>query len=392
MKNLIPIIIVVLLIGCGAYGSYYIMEYQKNQEKAASSENPNKPDDLEIIQPKIDPLQGKELIITPSEGGVLQVKTNQGVIVTLYIPPNAVTKTQTVSLVPFVEDGNPVTLDTGVIITPGSMVFNEPVTLSFSLEGSTLKNTAPVSVDPSSTRFFGSSHIYRLIPKRQSITPVLIARAAEDSSHIYGRILSGGAYTLSLASSRGEALSRVVLADKNSRATTILEAASYLIGIGKSLSQKEVKTVNVAAEFITALPQPPLPELYAALALENHLIQRATFSDISYLQTFCSAVGSTHLEYISGAATAHILHDASLVDTCLKTAKLAKPLIVSSEMLPVIENATPSAQDINSSMDVLSQDAYALIQPSEEETSFNSILEGLTEPTPTPMDYSDVKF
>ena len=192
MKNLVAIIIVILLIGCGIYGSYYVMQYQKTQEKAASSENPNKPDDLEIIQPKVDPLHGKELLITPAEGGVLQVKTNQGVTVTLYIPPNALSRAQTVSLVPLAEDGNPVTLDTGVIITPGSMVFNEPVTLSFSLEGSKLKNTAP-ALDPTKSRFFGSSHIYRLIPKRQSITPVLIARAAEDSSHIYGRILSGGA-------------------------------------------------------------------------------------------------------------------------------------------------------------------------------------------------------
>jgi hypothetical protein len=368
------------------------MQYQKNQGTAASSENPNKPDDLEIIQPKLDPVHGKELLITPAEGGVLQVKTNQGITVTLYIPPNALSRAQNVSLVPFSEDGNPVTLDTGVIITPGSMVFNEPVTLSFSLEGSSLKNTAPTSLDPSKIRFFGNSHIYRLIPKRQSITPVLIARAAEDSSHIYGRILSGGAYTLSLVSSRGEALSRVVLADKNSRATTILEAASVLIGAGKSLSQKEVKTINVAAEFITNLPQPPLPELYAALALEDRISQRTPFSDTPYLQTFCSAPGSTHLEYISGAGIANLIHDSSLMDTCLQTAKTALPLIVSAEMLPVIENATPSAQEINSSRDVLGQDAYSLVQPSEDETSFNSILEGLTEATPTPMDYLDVKF
>lgn len=391
MKNLVAIIIVILLIGCGIYGSYYVMQYQKTQEKAASSENPNKPDDLEIIQPKVDPLHGKELLITPAEGGVLQVKTNQGVTVTLYIPPNALSRAQTVSLVPLAEDGNPVTLDTGVIITPGSMVFNEPVTLSFSLEGSKLKNTAP-ALDPTKSRFFGSSHIYRLIPKRQSITPVLIARAAEDSSHIYGRILSGGAYTISLISSRGEALSRVVLADKNSRATTILEAASYLVGTGKSLSQKEIKTINVASEFIASLPQVPLPELYAALALEKHIHQSVLFSDTLYIQTSCSGVGSTYLDYVSGAAIATILHDSSIMKTCVETAKLAKPLIVSSEMLPVIENATPSAQELNSSIDVLSQDAYSLIPPSNEDDSFNSILEGLTEPTPTPIEYLDVKF
>lgn len=368
------------------------MKYQKNQEKAASAENPNKPDDLEIIQPKVDSLRGKKMLITPAEGGVLQVKTNQGITVTLYIPPDAITRTQTVSLVPFAEDGNPVTLDTGVVITPGSLVFKEPVTLSFSLAGSSLENKNAGAPNPAETRFYGNTHIFRLIPKRQSITPVLIARAAENSTDVYGRILSGGAYTLSLVSSRGEALSRVVLSDKNSRASTILEAASFLIGAGKSLSQKEVKTVNTASEFVTSLAQPPLPELYAALALQNHLSQRATFTETSYLQLFCSAPGSTYMEYISAAATANLLHDTALMDSCIQITKTAKPLIVSSEMLPIIEDATPSAQQINASMDVLSQDAYAIIPPTDEEESFNATLEGLSDPTPTPMDTLDVKF
>ena len=61
-------------------------------------------------------------------------------------------------------------------------------------------------------------------------------------------------------------------------------------------------------------------------------------------------------------------------------------------MLPIIEDATPSAQQINASMDVLSQDAYAIIPPTDEEESFNATLEGLSDPTPTPMDTLDVKF
>ena len=163
MKSLPTIIVVLILVGCGVYASYYVREYQQNHAKAVSTENPEKPDDLEIIQPKLDIKRGKKLLINPSIGGVLEVTTNQGIVITLVIPPDALARPQTISLVPFAEDGNQSTLDTGVLITPGNLVFTQPASLLFSSSNSASASTA---------------HIYRLIPRRQTMTPVLISRGS----------------------------------------------------------------------------------------------------------------------------------------------------------------------------------------------------------------------
>jgi hypothetical protein len=389
MRTLGTIIVVFILVGVGIYGSYYVKQYQQNQAKAVTASNPETPDDLEIIQPKLDIRNGKKLLVTPGLGGVLQVKTSKGITVTLAIPPGALLRQQTVSLVPFSEDTNRSTLDAGVMVTPGTLVFTRPVTLAFSLAGTQRKNNAP-AIDPSKPRFYGMSHIYRLIPKRQSITPVLIARAAEDSTTIPGRILSGGAYTLSLVSSRGEALSRVTLADKNSRATTILEATSFLVATHKSLSVHEMRVVNAAIHFVTQYPQAPLPEVFTALALDKQFSGKE--DGIVQIEAGCGTVGYSNVEYISGAATARLYSNTSDYTNCLNMAKSATPYIVDTDLQPIIGEASPSSDLINSTIDTYNQDGYSVILPTEEDGNFNSILQEAQDPTPTPPEFSDSKF
>lgn len=347
MRTLVTIGLIVLLVGAAIYGGYYATVGQQKNATAASIANPNKPDDLEIIQPALDPVRGKQLTITPALGGTLQVTTNRGLVITLTIPPGALQKAQQVSIVPFLEDGNRSTLDNGVLITPGNLVFTRPVTLSYDLTGTTLKNESPGTLT-------GSSHVYRLLPKRQSIVPVLIARAIETKTHVPARIISGGAYTLSLISTRGEALSRVVLADKSSRAGTILEAGSYLVGTQRALSEKEKKVAMAAMQLVTGMQDPPAPEQYAALALGNALFQK-------------------HNTLPQVAEQPPIPTDP--------TAETA-----------IMTMATPSAQDISRTNDILNQDGYVVITPANEEDTFNSIIESVQDPTPTPPSYLDVKF
>jgi hypothetical protein len=73
-------------------------------------------------------------------------------------------------------------------------------------------------------------------------------------------------------------------------------------------------------------------------------------------------------------------------------AKSATPYIVDTDLQPIIEEASPSSDLINSTIDTYNQDGYSVILPTEEDGNFNSILQEAQDPTPTPPEFSDSKF
>jgi hypothetical protein len=329
-RNVFVVIITAALLGAAGWGAWYLnVQKRVASFQPTATKQPLRYDDGEIVEPKLDGVHARRKTIDAATGGAVRIVDGRGVEIVLLVPPQALERDTEISVVPFLNDGNPDSLDAGVAILPASVRFKQPVTVTFDLRGTDDRNSAPASLKEGTLRSTGLSRVYRYTTGGNRLVPALVARAAETETVIPARILSGGMYVYSLNSSRSEALARLSLSAGNTRSLTVMEAATGLITSGKRLSRQERTRADAAIKLILDKPEPPAPELFAAMALRQALEERA-FSlvkpvhaaDVNrgYLEYMCKR-DLTLQEYVSLASTAQLLGHDDLGDACLVRAK-----------------------------------------------------------------------
>lgn len=314
----IPFILLLLVLFAGAVtGTFYLMSQSSGKDNAAVVSRTTTPtDDVELVTPIIDGLAGVRKTISAEFGGSISVKDRDSVLYTLLIPPNALSQTSEIQLVPFKTDDKNNTLDRGYIIGPANLIFEKPVTLAIDLSGSKFgldyKNGSPFVYQ------------YELINKR--FIPQLIYKPAVTEKLLPVRIISAGAYLVSLNSSRSEALSRLVLSDKTSTGLPVLASGIHLLETKKQLSIAEKNTLSAVSKSIIDSEFAPIEEksiaLYGEQLIEDGKVEQAkseslqmiTKSGLTQNQQFLIADTAENPD-ASAMALAYALHLLELNDS-----------------------------------------------------------------------------
>lgn len=360
---LIGIAIVLLLIACGA-GAYllHIQNSVRIPTSLVMDSQKVTPDDMELGAPVPDILHARQITVDSEVGGSVTVRTENGVKIALEIAPGALQKDTTIELIPLKDDGQPETLNTGAIVMPASLPLHQPLTLTFDLEETSLKNKAPPFAD-GTARFTGASAVYRYAPKRQDIALVPVVRTLETDTLIPGRVVQGGAYYLSLQSSRNEALARVALADIQGSSLTAVEGALYLLGRERNLSPTEKEQALLAGKSILEQPRLAPEEVLLARALLAAFGERtATPAALS-----CSATMPIDTLLVTAAA-AHFEQRDDMRDTCILTATSASRALFPST----------TASDSASLFTILRSERLARLLESTPDTVRTSLSEEAT--------------
>jgi hypothetical protein len=214
-----------------------------------------------------------------NKGATFHAYDSRKVLISVYVPPGAITKGQVFSVTPVISDD---TTQTGVIIVPEGYKFKKPISVSFDFSKSDLKNNAPETLRDFAVHETGTSHVYSFNKLTKDLTPVLISRGTEAASYISARTLFTGSYYVRLNDKDQIALARKTVDDKNAYFYSVIEAATTLVYNNQKLNTEEVTSVHNAIGRITKKSNPPLFELYAALLLQKKLDATVSFVTRAY--------------------------------------------------------------------------------------------------------------
>jgi hypothetical protein len=286
--------------------------------------------EISIVKPKPDLGRARQLIIDPSKDSVMQIMTQENVRVTLEIPKGALKEKTTIKLIPFYPDKNAQAPTQGVIVSPASLSFSEPVTLSFNFAESSVKNKAPKNIKTISIRTSGTSQVMQIDSNATSLTPALVARGVETENYLPARILTGGAYVFSLDGNLKSEVSKKALNAEKVNTLTIIESATALLFTNQKLSNDELHKSKKAVAKILSQKSPPPLELFAALVLQKK-IKDNSFAWIpeafayetgeGFYQAACKTEGLSVEQYLGYAQSAQLLGHDGIGESCLNKAK-----------------------------------------------------------------------
>ncbi|MCX7997018.1 MAG: hypothetical protein N2691_04705 [Patescibacteria group bacterium] len=325
---------ILLLLAASFYGAYIL--YRRNQTPLALAAKtsirnvPGDPDDLKLTQPRYDGIHGRQRVVKAHEGGTLSVHTSDGWRLVLDIPAGALARDTTVQLTPLFPDEDPATLDTGFSITPGDLVFRKPVLVTYRRESGTKPKSNPT---PETLPVTGPATAYRLQPRRGIMELQMIVRSLESPTTIPIRITGGGIYGVSLKSSRREALARLTLAEPAPDTYRVLEAGSFLIGNGNSLSPGELTSVTRAIETILDTKEFDPFALDAAAAISTVLKLDLSLKRED-LVAICAGQGYTPAEIHTAGVTAARLGYSDLQLSCTGSAVFRMRALAQSVGVP----------------------------------------------------------
>lgn len=308
--------------------------------------------EISVVKPRPDLGRARQLIIDPSKDSVMQIMTQEKVRVTLEIPKGALSEKTTVKLIPFYHDKKANAPTQGVIVSPATLNFSQPVTLSFDFSESTLKNNAPKNIKTVAIRTSGTSQVMQIDSAATSLTPALVARGVETEKYLPARILTGGAYVFSLDGDLNSAIAKKTLNANKANTLTIIESATTLLFANQKLSNEELTKSKKAVAKILSQKTPPPLELVAALILQKKikdnsfaLIPEALAYETGegFYQAACKLEGLSVEQYLGYAQSAQLLGYESIGNSCLNKAKN----VIAEKAKTVLENP---ASDIKSLM------------------------------------------
>jgi hypothetical protein len=285
---------------------------------------------ITVVKPKTDMGRARQLTIDPSKDTVMQIVTRENVRITLDVPKGAIAQKTNVKLIPFYYEKENSSPTAGVLVSPATINFTKPVTLSFNFNDTEFKNIAPITVDAKQLRKYGQSQVLQIDSDAKSYTPTLVARGIETEKFLPARILTGGAYVFSLDGANQKAIAEKALSAQNMHSLTVIESATALLFNNQTLSADQDKKAKAAVSKILAKQNPPALEMYAAAVLQKKLTDK-TFSFIpvahayetgeGFFQAACRSDGLKIEEYVGFAQTAELMGHEHIGESCLNKAK-----------------------------------------------------------------------
>lgn len=283
-----------------------------------------------VVKPASDMARARQLTIDPSKDTVMQIVTRENVRITLDVPKGAIAQKTNVKLIPFYYEKENSAPTAGVIVSPATVNFTKPVTLSFNFTDSEFKNNAPTQVDTKVLRKYGQAQVLQIDAKASQYTPTLIARGIETEKYLPARILTGGAYVFSLDGANQKAIADKALNTENMHSLTVIESATALLFNNHTLNDQQSKKAKAAVAKILSKQNPPALEMYAASLLQKKLNDK-TFSLIrvayayetgeGFFQAVCRANDLKIEEYIGFAQTAQLMGYENIGESCSNKAK-----------------------------------------------------------------------
>lgn len=289
---------------------------------------------ITVVKPQMDMARARQMTIDPEKANVMQIVTREKIRITLEVPKGALKEKTLMQMIPFSYDAKSEVPTLGVAVGPASIDFSVPVILSFNFSESKFKNKAPKTVLAKTLRTTGLSQVLQIDVQGTSYTPTLISRSTETETYLPSRILTGGAYVISLDGKNQVSIAKKALDQKGMNTLTVMESATVLLLNNQLLTADETKTTKAAVAKILSKEQPPIFELYAALVLQKKLTN-SSISLLEYLipkahayetgegffQAACRENGYTVEQYIGYAKAAQLMGYESMGDSCINKAK-----------------------------------------------------------------------
>lgn len=316
------LIVLAVLLGIGIVG-YFIKPWEKLGIRIPGV-TPT------ITKPEVDVGRGRQLTVKPEKDYLIQVFDGQKVVANLNIPKGAVNKPTTVEVMPFIYDKKALSPTLGVLVSPGNISFLKPVTLSFDLSRSSFRNDAPESVSASAARVTGKSQVLFLDKDATSLTPTLVLRSSETSTHLSAMILTGGAYVFSLDGADQVNWARKALSQDDTNALVVLESASVLLNNNQKLSAKEQDRVEFVIDSMIAKRDDFPIEASVAYSVQKKLNESSTslvetvYAQAAirqYYETLCKFRGGDIETYLAIATSAEIFGYSDIGEKCIIAAK-----------------------------------------------------------------------
>jgi len=230
-----------------------------------------------ITLPSPDMARARQLTINPDEETIMQIQTKEKVTITLTIPKGSLNEKTTIKMIPYYYDEKSQDPSAGVIIGPGTLEFNHPVTLLFDLSESSLRTDAPANRSKmDQVRMNGTSQVLMLDQNATELIPALVAREVETSTQLRARILTGGGYVFSVDGKDQDRWAKNAFKKEKINAISILESAKVLLSSKEKMSKDDLGKAQVAAEKILAKKNPTPHEFVAALSVMKLLSDEKT--------------------------------------------------------------------------------------------------------------------
>lgn len=306
---------------------------------------------IAITKPHPDMARARQLTIDPTQDTVMRITTREKVKISLVIPKGALAKKQTIEMIPYYYDKDATTPSAGVIISPASVSFSQPVTMLFDLSESPFRTDAPKNQKDKTLRYSGNSQVLTLDKEAKELMPILVARELETSTQLRARILGGGGYVFTTEKDRQFTWAKHAFAKEKVNTLSLLEATNTLLSNKQPLSNDMRKKAEGAVAKIVAKKTPPASELYAALVAKK-LLQQSKVSFVSqayayetsegYFIAVCKKDGLSVEEYVGFAKAAQLMGFDAIGEKCLIQAKN----LVTQAAEKVLNNASSTLKEV----------------------------------------------
>jgi hypothetical protein len=316
-------VIILIVIGLIGAGLYMTKPWQKFTQPEVK-----KP--MALVQPRLDMARARQLTIDPSRDTVMQITSQDNVRITLNVPKGTIKEKTTIKLIPFLHDKNATSPTAGVMVSPASINFSKPVTLSFDFSSSESKNSIPKKSEKYKVVTTGLSQVSQLDKDATSLTPTLIARGLESQRYLPARILTGGAYVYSVDGANQVEIAKKALDTPNMHSLTIIESATILLFNNQKLSDQQLTKAKGAVTKILSKKDPPASEMFAALLLQKKIMDQsfalvpvayALETGEGFFQAACKSEGLSIEAYVGYAQSAQLMGHESAGEGCMTQAK-----------------------------------------------------------------------
>lgn len=259
----------------------------------------------------------QKVIVTPEEGALLRTADDAGVVMTLSIPPGAVSEVIELTVTPIIPNENG--LQHGLVITPSEIVFSKPVTLSYNwyfanqLKGTTIDAESMVAM--------------KFLRQDQTVRVVSLLHPMTTNTYLPVSIYETGWYGVSDNSTlQGVAAERTLKSGESTSA--MLEAGLVLFKLN-DIRSSEKKIVQSEIDTVFDQSEPDLHELALASKLNTLVGNKLSIvtkayaygSFDGYLQFRCNHPDTDYEDAMMAMDIALNMGYSSVVDTCLERAK-----------------------------------------------------------------------